>query len=269
MRLLPLHINIAGIRTMFTLFTQVTVLCLSVISAAAQDTNASGNNWKFLVEPYMMFPNMNGAAGVGILPDVDIDASVDDIFSNLQFGAMLYFEAGNDRWAVTSDVLYMNLKQDVTPGALIVSGELGAKQFAWEVAGLFKVLPWLDGGVGARLNTLSMEMDIVQNEIGGGTVAKNRLLSKTWLDPILIARVKSAPDKKFIYQFRGDLGGFGVGSDFAWQIQAYAGYRFSNLFQMTAGYRYIGIDYNKGTEQERFLYDVDTFGPVLRFGFNF
>ena len=85
---------------------------------------------------------------------------------------------------------------------------------------------------------------------------------------MLIARVKSKPGEKFIYTLRGDIGGFGIGSDFTWQIQAYAGYRFSKLFQLTGGYRVIGINYNKGTGEDRFLYDMDTFGPVVRFGFN-
>jgi hypothetical protein len=72
-----------------------------------------------------------------------------------------------------------------------------------------------------------------------------------------------------LLQFRGDIGGFGVGSDFSWQIQANAGYRFSKLFQATIGYRVIGINYDKGEGMDRFVYDVDTYGPVIHTGFNF
>jgi len=72
-----------------------------------------------------------------------------------------------------------------------------------------------------------------------------------------------------MYEFRGEIGGFGIGSDFAWQIQAYAGYRFSKLFHITAGYRVISLDYKTGEGENRFLYDINTFGPVIRFGFNF
>jgi len=86
---------------------------------------------------------------------------------------------------------------------------------------------------------------------------------------ILILQQPMAKKKKFIYQFRADIGGFGLGSDLTWQIQAYAGYRFSKLFQITAGYRIMSIDYEKGSGQDRFLYDMNTFGPVLRLGFNF
>ncbi len=49
-------------------------------------------------------------------------------------------------------------------------------------------------------------------------------------------------------------------------------YRLSlgKIFQLTAGYRVLSIDYDKGVDTERFfIYKVNTFGPVIRFGFNF
>ena len=52
-------------------------------------------------------------------------------------------------------------------------------------------------------------------------------------------------------------------------MQAYAGYRFSKLFQVTAGYRVLGMNYDKGSGEDRFLYDMDISGAVVRFGFNF
>jgi hypothetical protein len=76
-------------------------------------------------------------------------------------------------------------------------------------------------------------------------------------------------NEKWLAQLRVDAGGFGIGSDFTWQLQANAGYRFSDLFQASLGYRYIGIDYDSGEGRDRFLYDIDTYGFVLRLGFNF
>ena len=224
--------------------------------------------WQFLVEPYLMFPNMNGKTGVGNLPDVSVDANPGDIFSKLQMGAMLNLEASNDKWAIATDFIYMNLQQDVTSGTLINSGDATAKQFAWELAGLRRITPWLELGIGGILNSLQAGVNINVNNIGGGTTNRSKELTQSWYDPMLIARIKHNPVKKFMYEFRGEIGGFGIGSDFAWQIQAYAGYRFSKLFQITGGYRVISLDYSKGEGENRFLYDIDTFGPVIRFGFN-
>lgn len=225
--------------------------------------------WQFLVEPYVLFPNMNGTTGVGNLPDVTVDANPGDIFSRLQMGAMLNLEASNDTWTIASDFIYMNLKQDVTAGPVIKNGELSAKQFAWELAGLRRVTPWLEVGIGGILNSIQAEANINVNNIGGGSTNRVKKQSQTWYDPMLIARIKHNPVKKFMYEFRGEIGGFGIGSNFAWQVQAYAGYRFSKLFHMTAGYRVISLNYETGEGEDRFLYNVDTFGPVIRFGFNF
>lgn len=104
---------------------------------------------------------------------------------------------------------------------------------------------------------------------GVASQQKSKSMTETWLDPMLIARIKSKSGEKFIYQFRGEIGGFGIGSDLAWQMQAYAGYQFSKLFQITGGYRIISLDYENGSGQNRFIYNMDTSGPVVRFGFNF
>jgi hypothetical protein len=198
----------------------------------------------------------------------EIDAAVGDIFDRLQSGFMLYAEAQNGIWAISSDFLYMNLNQDVVPTKIIKSGSVSVSESAWELAGLRKILPWLEGGIAGRLVSLKLDMEVARNLVGGGTTAQKEDLTQTWIDPVLVVRMKLPDSGKWLVQLRGDIGGFGVGSELTWQIQVYGGYRFSNLFQVTAGYRALGIDYEKGTGQDRFVYNVTTFGPVLQLGFN-
>jgi hypothetical protein len=38
---------------------------------------------------------------------------------------------------------------------------------------------------------------------------------------------------------------------------------------LSFGYRLIDIDYDQGSNGDRFVYDVRTFGPVLRLGYSF
>jgi hypothetical protein len=247
----------------------LSLLFVFVLFSSAQDSTIAKKKWQFSTEVYMMFANLNGTVGLGTLPDAKVDADFGDILENLKMAAMLYLEVSSDKWAISSDLVYMKLEQDATPGTAINSGKVTVKQLAWELAGLRKLSPTFDAGIGLRLNNLDNQADLVTNNIGGSTTARSKSLTKTWVDPVIIARLQSDPAKKFIYQFRGDMGGFGVGSDFAWQIQVYAGYRFSKLFQLTGGYRVLSVDYNKGSSDNRFLYDMSTFGPVLRFGFNF
>jgi hypothetical protein len=246
----------------------VTFAAFSFTNALAQDAKpAAKNGWSYLVEPYLLFPNMSGKVGLADLPEVTVDASTNEIFGHLKMGAMLYAEASNDKWTVGSDIMYMSLAQGVKPGSTFINGELTAKQFAWEVCGLRKVTPWLELGVGGILNSINSGVDIQLALIGGPVVRKSKEMTQTWFDPMIITRIKSKAGEKFIYQFRGEVGGFGIGSDLAWQMQAVAGYQFSKLFSITGGYRIISLDYETGSGQNHFLYNIDTSGPTVRFGF--
>ena len=247
-----------------TLLT-IVFLILFIGMGIPQEQEKDRSHWHYLADVYLMFPTMSGNISVGNLPPVEIDAGAGDIFSNIKMGAMFYFEATDDNWAVSSDLIYMKLGQDVTPdGNLVTAGDVTMKQTAWELAGLKHITPWLEAGVGGRIVSLYTGLNLQTiNEPREGSA------KKTWFDPIIIIRSQGAIKEKWLLQFRGDIGGFGVGSDFSWQIQVNAGYRFSKLFQATIGYRVIGIDYDKGEGMDRFVYDVDTFGPVIHLGFNF
>ena len=101
----------------------------------------------------------------------------------LKIGAMLYLEATNDDWSISTDLIYMNLGQDVKPGVIISSGDLTMKQMAWELAGFKRITPWLDAGLGGRLVSLNVALDLETiNEPRSGEA------SKTWFDPIIIVR---------------------------------------------------------------------------------
>ena len=45
------------------------------------------NKWHFLLEPYMMFPNMQGTTGLGDLPNAEVDENAEiflKIFNSVQ-----------------------------------------------------------------------------------------------------------------------------------------------------------------------------------------
>ena len=241
------------------------VMGQNLLGAQPEDPD---NKWRFLIEPYLLIPNMSGNIGIRELPEAEVDADPGDIFSKLYSGGMLYLEAHNADWAITSDLLFMNLKQDVTPDYLISSGNLDAKQWAWEFAGLYRIVPFFEAGIGGRLNNIQAGLDINREEIDGETTPISANMSETWVDPIIIIRVTGDIKNKWMFQFRGDVGGFGIGSKYSYQAQGFVGYRFSRLFQLTAGYRILGMNYDKGSGENRFMYKMNIFGPMIKFGFN-
>lgn len=142
------------------LFYLISLLFLSVSAQDTQEIESKSKKWHYLGDVYMMFPNMKGETRVGNLPLVSVDADVSDVLGHLKMGGMFYLEATNDDWTISSDFLYMNLEQDVTPKTIITGGEVAMKQICWEIAGLKKIQPWFDLGIAARLVNLQAVIDI-------------------------------------------------------------------------------------------------------------
>jgi hypothetical protein len=253
-----------GIRTAIALLS-------CAIAANAQAQQPADGGWTYLVEPYVMFPNMKGETGIGNLPPVHVDEDPGDIFDHLQMGAMLFVEARNDRWAFSSDLLYMDLEADIATDNLVLDGSAGVAQLGWEVAAMRRLAPWFELGLGLTYNQLDADVDLtVTGPFGSNTVPVSAGLSEDWIDPTVVARATLPLGDKWFFQARGNIGGFGVGSDLMWQLQADLGFRSAGgHWQFAIGYRVIDIDYDHGNDRDRFVYDMQTFGPVLKAGYRF
>lgn len=86
-----------------------------------------------------------------------------------------------------------------------------------------------------------------------------------WWDPYvgLRARYNFTPA---IYAIgRGDIGGFGVGSDLMWQAEAALGIQLSKSLFTELGYRALSFDY----EKDGLTYDVISHGAQVTVGINF
>ncbi len=75
---------------------------------------------------------------------------------------------------------------------------------------------------------------------------------KDWWDPIVGVRAQWNINDRFFLAGKSDIGGFGVGSDLAWTLQATAGYNFTENVSAELGYRYLQTDYSEGS----FTYDI-------------
>lgn len=245
---------------------------------SAQYYREHGDNdgkWHILLEPYLMAPYINGTLGLGTeppvppIPDVKVRQTPGDIFNNLKMKGLLSGEVYNKDWSISTDIIYMKLGTDVVHESGIASGDVSLNQFNWEVAGMYRFLPWLEGGLALQLNYLKTTLNAEIN-IAGGPFPISKEGSQTWLDPSIVGRAYYAftDSKKWFVQCRANIGGFGIGSKIYWQAQPYVGYYFSRVFQMSAGYRLISMNYEQGRGSDRFLYNVVTHGPVIKLGFN-
>ena len=91
--------------------------------------------------------------------------------------------------------------------------------------------------------------------------------SVDWLDPVIGAQLRYAVAPGHELFLRGDIGGFGVGSNFSWQATdgysfdfgTYRGVTFSGVI----GYRALSVDYTQGEGRQRYEFDMLQHGPVL------
>lgn len=75
---------------------------------------------------------------------------------------------------------------------------------------------------------------------------------KDWVDPIIGVRAQWNLNDKWFLAGKSAIGGFGVGSDFAWTLQGTVGYNFTENVSAELGYRYMDTDYEDGA----FTYDL-------------
>lgn len=228
--------------------------------AAPVADSASSAGWQFIVEPYLLVPSMSGSAGVAGLT-ADVKANSGDIFSVFESGAMLYLEMHDPLWAISLDGLYMHLGDSGSTRLGTVDVDL--KQSGVMLAGYRRVKPWAEVMLGIQFNAMDVSLK------GSGPVAVDQGTDQNWVDPYVGVRVTAPRADKWRFSFLGAIGGFGIGSDFAWQVFPQVGYRFSPLFELHGGYRAFGMDYSNGSGTDQFDYNLTTYGPQVGARFHF
>jgi hypothetical protein len=84
-----------------------------------------------------------------------------------------------------------------------------------------------------------------------------------WLDPIIGARVVFALTKRLALGVRGDVGGFGVGSHFTWNLVGLIQYDITPTVAVGGGYRVLDINFSEDSGEDLFKLDAQLRGPGL------
>lgn len=237
----------------------------SPLLAQSQRSGASSDQWKITVAPYLMLPWMDGTAAVKGR-EVKVNVAPSEIFSNLQMGAMGFFEARKAKWGVGVDALYMALGTTVERVPVLgdrANADVDFNQGAYTFTGLRQLHNKVDFLFGARWNVL-------QGRLGfKGPQATVVEATKQWVDPIVGLKLRQPLGGKWSFSMQGDIGGFGAGSDFAWQLFPVVGVDVGKRTTLGMGYRVLGVNYKTGSQTDLFKYDVITQAFVLGAAFHF
>ena len=240
---------------------------VSVARAAEDDPDA----WHFRVTPYAWAPGLYGDVTVRGR-SADLDASFLDILDKTDsiVGISAHMEVTKGRFGVFGDIFYVKTEVE---DAGAINLDVTTRMWFIDFGGQFRVLDTtvdrvpgftVDVYGGGRYTFLELDLDTP------GVPSANQ--SREWIDPIVGARVGIHFSEHVFLLFAGDVGGFGVGSDFAWQILGLFGYKWQASgveWAVVAGYRALGQDYTAGSGPTRFRWDVVMHGPVLGFTVGF
>ena len=87
----------------------------------------------------------------------------------------------------------------------------------------------------------------------------------SWFDPYVGLRTRYNFNKTYYTAVRGEIGGFGVGADLMWEVEAALGINLTRSIFTEVGYRALGADYEDGG----LLFDAVMHGPQMTTGITF
>ncbi|HEX6851406.1 MAG TPA: hypothetical protein VF139_08340 [Candidatus Polarisedimenticolaceae bacterium] len=238
-------------------------LATFVLLALAAPAVVAGE-YKHSLSVYFLGAGMDGTTAVGPV-EADVNVGFSDILENLEFGAMAAYRVERDRWVATADFIYMGLGATKDSSGGFLKADVDLTQTMFEVDGAYKQTDRLEWLFGLRYSSIDTEI-VLTPDLGPVVEADAKA---DWIDPVVGARWIRPIGAKWAFVGRADVGGFGVGSDFAWQAIARFDWKVSEKLAVTFGYRALDADYEDGEGSSRFLYDVLTTGPVAGVTFSF
>jgi hypothetical protein len=234
----------------------------------AMDT-AGAADWQHALTPYLWGAAMSGTAAVGPV-EADVDVGFSDILDHLKIGGMLSYRGENDRLVVLADAIYMDLEADKTSttGPIRIDSLASMQQTAIELDVGRRVTERLVGFAGLRYIDLDADVQVGTTGPGQG-LTRAAGARQNWIDPVIGAIADFPLSDRWSLDLRGDIGGFGVGSNFAWQAMVTVNWRATKTIDVVGAYRYIDMDYDNGSGPNYFKYDMVMAGPSLGVTFRF
>ena len=253
------HTSIGSLLTLASFFA---------LSSFAQAEDA----WQFSATPYLFAPSIKGDASAGrFVNDTTIDVDSGDIFDHLDLGAMIHLEAHHQSgWGAIVDYAFMDLysktqsplnpahqvKADVFQGTLEAFGAYRTAINSTDMIDTYAGIRWWD-----------IDADL---ELRNGTTNPTVSSGDDWVDTVVGARWTKQWSPVWTTSLDGNVGGFGIVSDFTAALQAVVSYDISDGISLAAGYKALWVDYdNDKSGADHFAYDTVTHGPQIGVTFRF
>jgi hypothetical protein len=209
---------------------------------------------------------IDGQATVGPL-SADIDVPLSDILDHLEMAAMGSYRWDSDKWSFQADAIFASLAGESEGGLGLTRSTLDLDQLIVELDGGYKFTDRLELVFGARY--WDIDPTIKVHASGTGNVIATAGGGNSWTDPLVGLRVVAPISDAWTFVARGDIGGFGVGSDFAWHVTAHFDWHTSDSFSVLLGWRILDVDFEDGGNNGLASLDLQEGGPAIGVAWSF
>jgi hypothetical protein len=256
--------------------------------ARAEDASADAppvkhyGDWFFQVTPYVWLPAIQGSVQIRQLTvpvDADIGRVADLLWNGQLWALFTHFEAKNRGLSLFVDALGGTARPQKSGD--FASTNLTLNFSFIEFGPAYQILSvdnpqlgrpiQIDALVGGRYMYFYDSITVKGNR------DRLRLKASTtldWVDPFVGGRFSVPVVGPVDILFRGDIGGFGAGSQLVWNIvsglQAELPWHpFATRTMLTAAYKVIDFDYTTGSDPQKKTVKLDMRGPGIGLGFEF
>ena len=244
-------------------FFGIIFFVLSYGGGAFANENQKQGDWQFNLAPFYLWGvNLDGDLSVGPAT-AQIKVPFENVFDSLEGAFIVHFETVyKSQWGFLVDINHLDLESHMSL-PMGVSSTVDLNLTLSEFSGYYRLqrdTHKVDFIAGVRYVNMENNVSIT----GGPTLID---ADKDWLDPLIGARWVWEFSDGWSLIARGDIGGFGVGSDFTWQALGIVEWQPWKYVSILAGYRALYMDYQDGSGRDYFNFDATIHGPVL--GLNF
>ena len=231
----------------------------------------NAENWDFEIQPYLLATTISGENSIGRATGVEVDVDMSDILETLNLAGMLHFEAVSDNtWGVALDYAFMDLRDDISGqrgGVLNVKNRQGNFQADFFYRQAMSVGE-IDYIVGVRWWDIDLDVSLDLAILPGSPEVN---IEEDWVDVFVGARWTAPISDQWTFFMRGDIGGFGLESDFTSLAELGFKYQWRDNMVLSTSYSALWVDYENGSRGQPGYYENDTVthGPKLGFIYKF
>jgi len=207
-------------------------------------TTMADPGWDFAASLYAWLPSKRG-----VIETSNLAIPLDD--PDEATGGFVYFEGERGRWGFAVNLDFLN-SEDQVPG-LAGPIEVDEDTLIAEIDATFRPAEGSSLQFLAGLRMLDSSQDI------RFPILPPTSTDVTQVDPIVGARGTWPLSESFRFRLRGDIGGFGIDSDFTYQMAGLFGWEFARNWSLTGGYRMLGWEF----EADGVRNDLRLSGPLL------